>query len=301
MPFGLTNSLATFMRMMDDIMQPFTNTFVVVYLNDILIYNKTWAEHLQHIQQVLHTLRQHKLYANLEKWFFDMDRVHYLGYIIDQHGIHVDPAKVQVIRDWPDPTTLTKLKSFLVLANFYHRFVLGFSHIAWALNQINRGSGKEKFAWGRSQQQAFDDLKHCLCSSPVLSLLDLQNPFEIEMDASDYVVGVILTQHRHLMAYHSETLSDTIHKYPSYDQEMSPLCRHATSGDITFLGRRQSSTLVISHCSSCRHRENCGMTSIKSGSHTCINSTSTSSIKQEAPITSMITSANHQSRHSPRC
>jgi hypothetical protein len=88
-----------------------------------------------------------------------MDRVHYLGYIIDQHGIHVDLAKIQVILDWPAPTTFTELQSFLGLANFYHRFVLGFSHIAWALIQINRGDGKVKFSWGQSQQQAFDDLK----------------------------------------------------------------------------------------------------------------------------------------------
>ena len=120
---------------MDDIMWPFTNTFIVVYLDDILIYSKTWAIHLQHIQQVLHTLRQHKLYANLEKFSFNMEKVHYLGYIIDQHGVHVDPTKIQVIRDWPAPTTLTELQSFLGLANFYRRFVLGFSHIAWALIQ----------------------------------------------------------------------------------------------------------------------------------------------------------------------
>jgi hypothetical protein len=88
-----------------------------------------------------------------------MDRVHYLGYIIDQHGVHVDLAKIQVIHDWPTPTTLTELQSFLGLANFYRRFVLGFSHIAWALSQINRCGGREKFEWGGSQQQAFDDLK----------------------------------------------------------------------------------------------------------------------------------------------
>jgi hypothetical protein len=163
MPFGLTNAPATFMRMMDNILRPFTNNFVVVYLDDILIYNKTCAEHLHHIQQVLHTLRQHKLYANLEKFSFGMDRVHYLGYIIDQHGVHVDPAKIQVICDWPAPTTLTELQSFLGLANFYHRFMLGFSHIAWALSQINRGGGKEKFLWGRSQQQQFDNLKQRFC------------------------------------------------------------------------------------------------------------------------------------------
>jgi hypothetical protein len=138
MPFGLKNAPATFMRMMDDILRPFTNTFVVVYLDETLIYNNTWAKHLQHIQKVLHTLQQHQLYANLDKFSFGMDRVHYLGYIIDQHGVHVDPTKIQVIRDWPAPTTLTELQSFLGLANFYHRFVLGFSHIAWALNQVTR-------------------------------------------------------------------------------------------------------------------------------------------------------------------
>jgi hypothetical protein len=99
------------------------------------------------------------LYANLEKCSFGIDRVHYLGYIIDQHGVHVDPAMIQVIHDWPAPTKFTELQSFLGLANFYCRFVLGFSHIAWTLSQINRGGGKVKFSWGQSQQQAFDDLK----------------------------------------------------------------------------------------------------------------------------------------------
>jgi hypothetical protein len=114
-----------------------------------------------------------KLYANLEKCSFGMEKVHYLGYVIYQHGVHVDPTKIQVIRDNPAPKTLTELQSFLGLANFYHRFVLGFSHIAWALSQINRGGGKEKFAWGWFQQQAFDDLKQCLFLALVLSLPNL--------------------------------------------------------------------------------------------------------------------------------
>jgi hypothetical protein len=156
----------------------------------------------------------------LEKFSFGMNKVHYLGYIIDQHDVHVDPSKIQVIRDWPAPTTLTDLWSFLGLANFYHRFVLGFSHIAWALIQINRGGGKAEFAWGRSQQQEFDNLKQRLCSSPIVSLPDLQHLFEIEIDALDYVVGVVLTAYDHLVAYHSETLSDIVCKYPTYDKEM---------------------------------------------------------------------------------
>jgi hypothetical protein len=133
-PFGLTNAPTTFMRLMDDILRPFINSFVVVYLDDILIFNKNWAEHLEHSQQVLHTLRQLKLYANLEKFPFDMNMVQYLGYIVYEHGLRVDPTKIQVIHDWPPPTRLTDLQIFLGLSKFYCRFVLGFSHIAWALN-----------------------------------------------------------------------------------------------------------------------------------------------------------------------
>jgi hypothetical protein len=102
---------------------------VVVYLDDILIYNNNWAEHLQHIQQALHTLWQHKIYVNLEKCSFSTDRVQYLGYIVDEHGVHVDLENIQVIHDWPTQTTLIELQIFLGLANFYHRFMLGFSHI----------------------------------------------------------------------------------------------------------------------------------------------------------------------------
>jgi hypothetical protein len=134
--------------------------------------------------------------------------------------VHVDPAKIQVIRDWPAPTTLTELHIFLGLANFYHRFVLGFSHITWPLSQVTKGGAKEKFFWSESQQKASRELKHHLCSAPVLTLPNLQQPFEIKTDASAYAIGAVLTQHGHPVAYHSETLSDTIRKYPTYDKEM---------------------------------------------------------------------------------
>jgi hypothetical protein len=152
MPFGLKNAPTTFMRLMDDVLRPFTNSFVVVYLDDILIFSRTWEEHMWHIQQVLRTLRQHKLYANLEKCSFGMNKVQYLGYIIDEHGVYVDPANIQVICDCPFPTTLTELQIFLGLANVYRWFVLGFSHIAWALNQGTKGGGSSKFVWGKEYQ-----------------------------------------------------------------------------------------------------------------------------------------------------
>jgi hypothetical protein len=168
--------------------------------------------------------------------------------------VHVDLAKIQVIRDWPDPTMLTELQSFLGLANFYRRFMLGFSHIAWTLSQVTKGGGKENFVWDLSQKQVFDDLKQRLCSSLVLSLPDLQHPFEIETYASDYVVGTVLTQHGHPMSYHSETLSYVIFKYLTYDKEMYSIVKAFTNGGITFLGRRQSSTLIIIHYISCKHK-----------------------------------------------
>jgi hypothetical protein len=98
--------------------------------------------------------------------------------------------------------------------------VLGFSHIAWDLSQITKGGGKENIVWGPSQQKTFDDLKQRLCSAPVLSLPDLQHPFEIETDASDYAMGAVITQRDHPMVYHSETLSDVVRKYPTYKKEM---------------------------------------------------------------------------------
>jgi hypothetical protein len=98
-PCGLTNAPTTFMRLMDDVLRPFTNSFVVVYLDDILIFSRTWEEHMRHIQHVLITLRKHKLYANLEKFSFGMNMVQYLGYIVDENGVNVDPDKIQVIRD----------------------------------------------------------------------------------------------------------------------------------------------------------------------------------------------------------
>jgi hypothetical protein len=124
---------------------------------------------------------------------FLTNRVQYFGYIVYEHGVHVDPAKIQVICDCPTLNTLIELQSFLGLVNFYRRFMLGFFHIAWALNQVTKGDGKTKFVWGKEQQPTFDDLKHHLCSAPVLSLHNLQQSFEIETDASNYFMGTVLT------------------------------------------------------------------------------------------------------------
>eukprot|EP00253_Pinus_taeda_P010552 PITA_10552 len=203
MPFKLINAPAAFMRLMDDILWPFTNSFVVVYLDDILIFSQSWEEHLHHIRQ----------------------------------GTHVDTTKIQVIQDWPASTTLTELRSFLGLANFYRRFVSGFSHITWPLSQVTKGGAKEKLFWPESQQKAFAELKHRLCPDSVLTFTDLQQPFEIKTDASDYVIGVVLTQQGHLVAYHNETLSDVVRKYPTYDKEMYSIVQACRQWKHYILGK----------------------------------------------------------------
>jgi hypothetical protein len=130
----------------------------------------------------------------LEKCSFGINRVQQLSYIIDEDGVHVDLANIQVILEWPTPTTLTDLRIFLGLANFCQWFVLGFSHIARALSQVTKGGGRANFMLGKEKQREFNDLKNLLCSTPVLSLPDLQQPFNIETDASNYAIGTILTQ-----------------------------------------------------------------------------------------------------------
>jgi hypothetical protein len=149
-----------------------------------------------------------------------MKTIQYLGYIMDEQGVHVDPTKIQVIWDYPAPNTLTKIRIFLGLAKFYRGFVLGFSHIAWALSQVTKGGAKDKFVWVVSQYKTFEDLKSHLCSAPVLILPDLQQPFYIETYALDYFISVVLTQHGHPVAYRSETLSDVFQRYPTYNKDM---------------------------------------------------------------------------------
>ena len=120
-------------------------------MDDILIFSKTWEEHLQHVEQILSTLQNHGLYANKEKCYFGMEIIKYLGYVIDSEGVHVDPEKIQVIKDWLALRNLIELRSFLGLASFYHRFVFGFLHLSWPLNQSLRGGMKEKFKWKSAQ------------------------------------------------------------------------------------------------------------------------------------------------------
>jgi hypothetical protein len=182
MTFGLTNAFSTFMRLMNHVLRTFIGKFIVVYFDDILIYNKSFNEHVKHIWQVLDELRKEKLFANLEKCSFCTDHVVFLGFVVLAKGIEVDESKVKAIKDWPAPTNVSQVRSFHGLAGFYRRFVRDFSTIASPLNELTK-KGVE-FKWGNSQEYAFQELKKRLTEAPVLILPDFTKTFEVECDAS---------------------------------------------------------------------------------------------------------------------
>jgi hypothetical protein len=137
-PFGLTNAPSTFMRLMNHVLRAFIGKFVVVYFDDILIYSKSFGEHIDHIRQVLAVLRAEKLYGDIAKCTFCIDRVVFLGFVVTAEGIRVDEEKIKAIKDWPTPANVSQLRSFHGLAGFYKRFVKDFSTIAAPLNNLTK-------------------------------------------------------------------------------------------------------------------------------------------------------------------
>jgi hypothetical protein len=178
MPFGLTNAPSTFMRLMNGILHPFIGKFMVVYFNDILIYSKSLNEHIEHLCAIFCALRESRLFANLEKCTFCTDRVAFLGYVVTQRGIEVDEAKIEAIKSWLIPATLTQLLSFLGLTGFYQRFVSDFSTIVAPLNDLMKKG--VSFHWGATQDQAFHTLIDKLTHAPLLQLPDFGKTFELE-------------------------------------------------------------------------------------------------------------------------
>jgi hypothetical protein len=188
MPFGLSNALSTFMRLMNEVLCSFIGKFVVVYFDDILIYSKSLDEHIEHLHAIFGALRQARLFANLEKCTFCTDRVAFLGYVVTPQDIEVDEAKIEAIKSWSVPATLTQLQSFLGLVGFYRRFMRDFSTIDAPLNDLTKKG--VPFYWGVAQEHSFDTLIDKLTHGPysnfpilvrLLSLNVLQVEFELVM------------------------------------------------------------------------------------------------------------------------
>jgi len=177
MPFGLTNAPAAFMRITNDVLRPFLDDFVIVYMDDILIFRKTWEEHLKHVKQTLDVLKREKLYVKLSKCEFGKTSLNYFGHIVEGGELKIDPSKVAVTVNWPKPKSAIEVRRFLGAAKYWRKFISKFSLIVAPLHALTRLN--KLFQWGGKQQKAFDTLKEKISTTPVLALPDLQILFEI--------------------------------------------------------------------------------------------------------------------------
>eukprot|EP00775_Hariotina_reticulata_P002258 gene2258-2570_t len=181
-PFGLTNAPAFFMRTMNQIFSDLIGKCVFVYLDDILVFSATPEEHMQHLEAVLNRLQQHKLYCRLHKCHFGLPNVEYLGHIVGENGIRVDPRKVKIVQDWPAPKTQSELRGFLGLTNYFRRFIHAYSSITRPLHALTGSVKWHPSLWSAACQSAFDLLKEKLTHAPVLAMPDFEKPFEIVAD-----------------------------------------------------------------------------------------------------------------------
>ncbi|GJT25920.1 putative reverse transcriptase domain-containing protein [Tanacetum coccineum] len=218
MPFGLTNAHAVFMDLMNQVCKPYLDKFVIVFLDDILIYSKNNKEHEKHLKAILELLRKEELYAKFFKCEFWISKIQFLGHMIDSQGIHVDPAKIESIKDWASPKTPTEIRQFLGLAGYYRRFIEGFSKIAKPMTKLTQK--KVAFEWGDKQEAAFQTLKHKLCSAPILALPQGAVNFIVYCDASHKGLGAVLMQNDKVIAYASRQLKIHEKNYTTHDWEL---------------------------------------------------------------------------------
>nr|GEW79128.1 putative reverse transcriptase domain-containing protein [Tanacetum cinerariifolium] len=192
MLFGLTNAPAVLMDLMNRVCKPYLDKFVIIFIDDILIYSKDEKEHEEHLKEILELLKEEKLYAKFSKCEFWIPKVQFLGHVIDSRGIHVDPAKIESIKDWASPKTPTKIRQFLGLAGYYRRFTEGFLKIAKSMTKLTQKG--IKFDWGEKEENAFQLIKQKLCSAPILALPEGSKDFVVYCDASYKGLGVVLMQ-----------------------------------------------------------------------------------------------------------
>ncbi len=239
-PFGLQGAPSCFQRLMNHYLRAYIGRFVIVYLDDILIYSKTKEEHLEHLEKVLRILQEKELYAKPSKCDLFKTKVHFLGFIVENSHIKTDPEKVQVMRDWKIPTTVRELRSFLGLCNFYRKFVQGFSTWAKPLTDILKSTEfKEKFGiaftktapitLNPTEIEAVNSLKRALTEAPVLVIYDPNKPTEVWADASkeNQTVGAALMQDHgkglQPVAYCSTVMDKHQIHYPTFEQELLAL------------------------------------------------------------------------------
>jgi hypothetical protein len=234
-PLGLCNAPATFMRVMNDVLRPFLDDCVIVYLDDILIFSKSHEEHVKHVKQVLNVLRKEKLFLKLSKCEFGKTSLIYLGHIVGGGELKIDPFKVKVILEWPKPNNVKEVRIFLGAAQYWRKFIANISSIAAPLHAVT--SVKKVFQWGGKQHKYFDTLKEKISSMLVLSLPNLRQPFEIQTDARNYAMGVVLLHYGNPICFHSETFNGAMINYPTYDKELYALVQSVKKWKHYLLGK----------------------------------------------------------------
>ncbi|KAJ9513279.1 hypothetical protein QJQ45_001317 [Haematococcus lacustris] len=237
--FGLCNAPATFQKTMNRIFEPMIKAgSALVYLDDILVMSNTPEEHVQHLRQVLELMRAHKLFAKLSKCEFNRPELAFLGHIVGRNGVAVDPAKVKVVAEWPQPRGLKELQAFLGLCNFFRRFIRGYSSVAAPLTDLTRQDKQAAptgaqhdarvqaaFAKDPQVKGAFQALKAALCSAPVLALPDFSKPYLVWTDASLQGTGGVLMQDGRVVAYTSKKFTPAQTRYTTGEQELLAIVR----------------------------------------------------------------------------
>jgi hypothetical protein len=220
MPFGLTNAPATFQCAMNSILAPFLRKFVMVFLDDILVYSGSWAEHLHHLRLVFDILREHKFFLKRSKCAFGKTELSYLGHIISQQGVAADPSKTEAMQKWPTPSSVSELRGFLGLTGYYRRFVKNYGIIAKPLTTLLQ---QKFFRWTAEAETAFSTLKQAMVTTPVLALPHFSEPFEVETDACAVGIGAVLMQNHRPVAYLSKALSTKNQLLSIYEKEFLAL------------------------------------------------------------------------------
>eukprot|EP00833_Pecoramyces_ruminatium_P008145 jgi/Orpsp1_1/1182177/evm.model.c7180000080193.1 len=224
MPFGLKNAPATFQHFLNDVLGEYLDEFAFSYIDDILIYSRNAEEHKEHVKKVLKRLHENGLYAKLSKCEFSTTKTTFLGHVISDKGISMDPNKVKAIMDWPIPSNITEVQSFLGLCNYYRRFIKNFAEIAKPLHNLTRKN--VEYQWSEECDKAFNHLKESFTKEPILAHADPDLPFVVETDASNFAIGAVLSQRNektnelHPICYYSKGLSKSERNYPIYDKEL---------------------------------------------------------------------------------
>ncbi|KAK3515261.1 hypothetical protein QTP70_013039 [Hemibagrus guttatus] len=225
MPFGLTNAPAVFQALINGVFQDLLGKWVIAYIDDILVYSTSMEEHLCHVWEVLSRLQQHHLYIKLEKCEFHRTTVTFLGYVISRQGVEMNVVKVQAVTEWSSPTTVQELQRFLGFANFYRRFIRNYSSVAGPLTSLLSGKPK-RLAWMDQARAAFQQLKDCFTTAPILRHPDPDLPFMVEVGASSSGLRAVLSQCHgepgklHPCAFYSRKLTAAEANYDAGNREL---------------------------------------------------------------------------------